>query len=765
MGKSLGEEGAGSGQGKTWLSRAEIYDLLNPHLLTQLKVETSHEVKTLTPTELLTPLRLDIMAKFIYATNWVLGTNSAWSMHVYREHLHVWNEFQEGDQSGKSSFETFKASFDELLRNMCESGFASGRGLIPIGVNNVIIDGAHRAAGALALNIPIQAVCFNLQPRAYNFEFFRNRGLADEILDDMALEYCRLDGRVRVAVLFPVAKGRHEEMIKVIEECGSILYRKSVPVSRRGRENLIKLLYRGEPWLGDGIRPTPGLMQHVNQRFVDHEPIRFVFFIGGDEDKNRHAKARMRALFDLGNDSVHINDTHRQTISIAECVLNANSLHFLNNARSGGFKNFSNLFKDFKRWIHRENLDTRRFCVDASAVLAAYGLRDANDLDYLYAGSPVVHGPDPLIACHNQELRHYGDTLDNLVLDPRNYFCLDGIKFLAIHLVRKMKLSRGEAKDFGDVHRIDALEGNEGSISRVLQTYYTLPERAYSLRFKAIRSLKQMIPKAMMPLARAIYRLPRRLRNRLGPEEQVAIYRGFELHYSRGTSLLEWIEGGRIYEAEVARHLVQALRARAHPNFLDIGANIGLMTFNILSEVPHAKIVAFEPGAHQAELLEKNVIENRLSDRVTVIRAALSNRIGMADFFVHKSQHASGDGFFDTRRAGRTNSTKVTMTTLDSWWETNGKPQVDAVKIDTEGAELWVLEGAVAMLDLCHPLVVFELHPKNIRVYPYKAVDILRFFGRCNYKVRTINGILVTEDNLMTCQESANDYVAVFGHD
>jgi FkbM family methyltransferase len=198
---------------------------------------------------------------------------------------------------------------------------------------------------------------------------------------------------------------------------------------------------------------------------------------------------------------------------------------------------------------------------------------------------------------------------------------------------------------------------------------------------------------------------------------------------------------------------------------LDIGANIGLMIFNILAEIPRARIVAFEPGLHQAELLEKNITMNHLSDRVTVVRSALSNRIGMAQFSVHRSRHASGDGFFDTRRAGRTKITEVPVTTLNSWWQTAGKPQIDAVKIDTEGAELWVLEAGGAMLDQCHPFVIFELHPKNIRVYPYEPVDILHFFGRHNYTVRTMAGILVSEDNLKRYLESANDYVAVFGHD
>ena len=185
------------------------------------------------------------------------------------------------------------------------------------------------------------------------------------------------------------------------------------------------------------------------------------------------------------------------------------------------------------------------------------------------------------------------------------------------------------------------------------------------------------------------------------------------------------------------------------------------MTLNLLAEVPQAFVVAFEPGLHQAEFLEKNMVVNHLTDRVTVIRSALSNRIGTAQFSVHRSKHASGDGFFDTRRAGRTKTMEVPVTTLDNWWQAAGQPQINAVKIDTEGAELWVLEGGKTMLDRCHPFVVFELNPKNIRVYPYEAVDILRFFDQHNYIVRTMEGTIITEHNVKEHLGSSNDYVAM----
>ena len=749
-----------SAAASSWLPRSAVAAAINPHLLNLLRIEARHEIIRLAPGALLSPTRLDIMAKYVYALHRVMGVPSGWGHHVYREHLRVWNEFREGDESRKSSFDDYRVSFDRLIDGLSKKGFDERLGLIPVDRDNAIIDGSHRLAAALAVGAPVSAVRFNAQAGRYDFEYFRQRGLGGDVLDDMALNYCHLDARVRVAVLFPVARGRDDEIVQLLRDEGAIVYRKAVTVSHSGRANLVRLLYRNEPWLGDGSRPTPGLLHHVNSRFAGLEPVRFVFFVGGHGEANRAVKEQIRSFFELGNDSIHINDSHEQTVSIAESVLNSNSLHFLNCARPRAVANFGGLFDTYKRWIADKGLDARRFCVDGSAVLAAYGLRDANDLDFLYAGHPVPPSPDALVSCHNHELAHYDAALGDLVMDPRNSFFCEGAKFVALHRIRGMKAKRAEPKDASDVYRIDALEGRIGWAGQLLKWYYTLPERLYSLRYRALRAVKRAIPPPLLPAARAIYRFPKVVRGWVGPDRQVMHYRGFELHYSRGTSLMDELGHGRIYEPEVSRQVVAALRGATPALFLDIGANIGLITLNVLAEVPAAQVVAFEPGSHQLELLQRTVTANRLDDRVTLVRSALGNREGSAHFAVHRSRHASGDGFLDTRRAGRTRMVEVPVTTLDRWWDRVGRPRVNAMKIDTEGAELWVLQGGEEMLASCRPLVVFELNFQNIQVYPHKPVDVLRFLHGHGYAVRTVAGDVITEGNLARYVESGNDYVA-----
>ena len=340
---------------------------------------------------------------------------------------------------------------------------------------------------------------------------------------------------------------------------------------------------------------------------------------------------------------------------------------------------------------------------------------------------------------------------------------MDYLSF-AIERVRAMKLKRPEPEDNGDVHRIDVLQGRVNRALRLLKWGSTLRGPLCELRYRIVSLCHRFTPDFLLPAARIVYRAPRRLIDSLGPERKVAAYRGFEMHYSKGTSLIEWVRGGRIYEPDVSRRLIEALMEHDSPLFLDIGANIGLITLNVLAEIPSTRVVAFEPGPHQAGLLEGTIATNELSNRVTLVRSALGREVESMDFEIHESRHASGDGFLNTNRAGRTQTIQVQVMPLDSWWREAGTPNVHVIKIDTEGAELWILEGGEAMIERCRPTVLFELHPDNLRVYPHKAADVIQFFLDRHYIVQTIRGDIVAVDSVESWLNISNDYVAVYGH-
>jgi FkbM family methyltransferase len=744
------------------IPREAVVRGINPHLLNLLKVETEHETELLPASRLLSPARFDVMAKVIYAKHRAMGGGMSWATRIYREHLRILSGFEEGDGLGKTCFEDYRFSFDKLLDSLGSGGFNPEISMLPVGNDFQIIDGAHRLGAALFYDEPVRVVYFDVQPGRYDYRYFRERGLPEEISAAMALEYCRLSPDIKVAVLFPVAQQYREKVMSLLGS-DMIAYEKTVTVTHSGRANFIRLLYAGERWVGDGQRETRGIRDHVENRFEDGRPVTLLFFEHDDPKQLRQIKEEIRELAGLGNYSIHISDSSEETRRVAEVVFNEGGMHWLNHSRAGTTREFDRCFCEYRERLPADPLVREKFCVDGSGVLAAYGIRDVNDLDYLCLPGVALEPGQEDISCHNEESRYYNAPIEDIITDPGLHFTYEGLKFISLEQLRHMKTSRNEPKDRLDVQRINALSQGAGLLYSPSIVWSRWREFMLSYRYRAVRWLRRHLPGWLLPLARLVYQIPSRIAETSGPGKRKMIYRGFVLHYSRGTSLVHGISKGEVYEPAITSRIVQELVTSAGKAFLDIGANVGLISLNVIHEVPEVAIYAFEPGEHQACLLEATVTENGLQNQINIIRKALGTEAGEAEFIVHRSQHASGDGFKDTGRAGKSHKVMVPVTTLDEWWHSAGEPQIDVAKLDTEGAELLILQGAGHFLSSCRPVLVMEIDRRNLEAYPYDAAAMVSWLNEAGYRVETIDGIIATLDNMAQLQTACSDYVATPG--
>jgi FkbM family methyltransferase len=151
-----------------------------------------------------------------------------------------------------------------------------------------------------------------------------------------------------------------------------------------------------------------------------------------------------------------------------------------------------------------------------------------------------------------------------------------------------------------------------------------------------------------------------------------------------------------------------AFRAAVRPGdlVLDVGANVGAYTLLFAQWVgPAGHVVAFEPAPLAAAGLRRHLALNGLTSRVEVLEAAVCDRSGTAPFH---ADAASGVNALASR--GTPSSIEVLTTTLDEFCSARDlRPHV--VKIDVEGAELAVLEGARRLLSDPEIRVFVELHP------------------------------------------------------
>jgi FkbM family methyltransferase len=235
--------------------------------------------------------------------------------------------------------------------------------------------------------------------------------------------------------------------------------------------------------------------------------------------------------------------------------------------------------------------------------------------------------------------------------------------------------------------------------------------------------------------------------SKFGPFIRKRRYRGFITYYSRGTVLINMIRPNKIYEETVTNAIISNINKNCSRFFVDVGANIGLITLNVVAEIPNIRVFAFEAGPHQSFLFEQTIEKNRLEDKVHLYKLALGNLSGRASFAIHCTQNACGDGFLDTGRAGEVRFINVMVKTLDEWWKSENFPDVRVIKIDTEGSELLILRGGVEFLHECRPSVFLEIWPANLQPYGISPVEILCWLNEQNYRLETLDGTVITFDN------------------
>lgn len=136
----------------------------------------------------------------------------------------------------------------------------------------------------------------------------------------------------------------------------------------------------------------------------------------------------------------------------------------------------------------------------------------------------------------------------------------------------------------------------------------------------------------------------------------------------------------------------------------DVGANCGVLAF----AANRAKAVyAIEADPFLAFLLQQSISLNHAP--VHVVPAAASDTAGLAEFAIASRGRASNHLVSDGGRSqagGERGRILVPTITLDDLMDRTGAPTL--IKIDVEGGEVRVLEGARRVLSEARPLVYFE---------------------------------------------------------
>lgn len=156
---------------------------------------------------------------------------------------------------------------------------------------------------------------------------------------------------------------------------------------------------------------------------------------------------------------------------------------------------------------------------------------------------------------------------------------------------------------------------------------------------------------------------------------------------------------------------------------VDVGGHVGLWS-RVLTE-HYACVHAFEPLPSLQACFQVN------ASKAILHGLALGNQIGQVDIAVIGEN--SGNGHVVPAGAPSATAFRAQMTTLDLWTQTRVDAHpVDLLKLDVEGYETAVIQGARVTILRDRPAIVVECKPGNAERYGFgetQAVNLLRSWG------------------------------------
>ncbi len=214
---------------------------------------------------------------------------------------------------------------------------------------------------------------------------------------------------------------------------------------------------------------------------------------------------------------------------------------------------------------------------------------------------------------------------------------------------------------------------------------------------------------------------------------------------------------GASFEAAEIAFLKKALKAG--DVFWDIGANFGLYTVLAAKLVgADGSVCAIEPDPSNRQCLEANIERNSLTN-VRILPFAMGAEEADVEFC--SCSQGAYSGLKVTNVPGSVSKVQVKQTALDLLSAEPNWEQVSFLKMDTEGAELFVLQGGKRFFeDGPRPVTMIEFSDRSTCSFGYKSKEVREWLSERNYQWFELadNGLKPHEpredydyDNLIGC--------------
>ena len=203
-------------------------------------------------------------------------------------------------------------------------------------------------------------------------------------------------------------------------------------------------------------------------------------------------------------------------------------------------------------------------------------------------------------------------------------------------------------------------------------------------------------------------------------KETLATYIGGKIYLDFKSSPIEMMKFLGLYE----RKKTKIFKKKIKPNMtvIDVGAHKGYFSFFTARLMKGTgKIYAIEPEPRNCFWIKKGILANGYKN-INIHRIALSNLNGKTLLYKGKKS-----GHHSIKRNMGLGSTVIETKKLDDLLNENNIQKLDFLKIDVEGAEVEVLEGAQHTLNQADLKITIDLHKRIDREKLYNILHSNNF--------------------------------------
>jgi FkbM family methyltransferase len=224
------------------------------------------------------------------------------------------------------------------------------------------------------------------------------------------------------------------------------------------------------------------------------------------------------------------------------------------------------------------------------------------------------------------------------------------------------------------------------------------------------------------------------------PLGRTALYLRDKLDLFKGAQFsLETV--GTVANDQLATTLITQICASGK-TFVDVGAHIGSIIAQVRHKDATIKIVAVEAIPEKVRDLRARF------PFIELHGCAVGETTGEISFFIDTQR----SGYSSLAKpAANDDKSKVEITVpIEKLDNLIKSADVDAIKIDVEGAELGVLRGALITLTRCRPVVMFESGPCAGDGLGYTKEELFSFLHSLDFSVVVPNRLAHDDDGLTT---------------